>query len=103
MELKRGDLIGSGLLAARNPAWTPAGIKRFLGDADKLIANPAFRSAGKMRLYLITRVEAAEATTEWEAWVATNRRRSAGHGKRTAAQKPRSFIAYSRTGTYRIG
>ena len=102
MEFKRGDLIGSGNLAERNRAWTPAAIKRFLGTPDKLITNPAFRSAGKMRLYLISRVETVEATPEWDAWVATNARRSAAH-TRGGPAAVRGNTVHSRTGTYRIG
>lgn len=101
MEFKRGDLIGSGNLAQRHQAWTPAAIKRFLGAPDKLITNPAFRSAGKMRLYLISRVETAEATPEWETWVATNARRSAAHTRGGPAIE-RASTMRSRTGTYRI-
>ncbi|SDP48985.1 hypothetical protein SAMN04487914_11340 [Arthrobacter sp. ok909] len=102
MEFKRGDLIGSGLLAERNPAWTATAVKKFLGDADKLITHPAFGTAGKMWLYLISRVETVEATPEWDNWVAANRRRSAASGKCTADPKLRSFTGYGRTGKYRI-
>lgn len=102
MEFKRGDLIGSGNLAERNRAWTAAGIKRFLGTPDKLITNPAFRSAGKMRLYLISRVEVVEATPEWDAWVARNARRTDASGKRTVEAQPRTFVAHGRTGPYRV-
>ncbi|HEX9229629.1 MAG TPA: hypothetical protein VF885_23780 [Arthrobacter sp.] len=102
MDFKRGDLIGSGNLAQRHRAWTPAAITKFLGAPDKLITNPAFRSAGKMRLYLISRVETAEATQEWEAWVATNARRSAAHTRGGPAAGQTTTVR-SRTGTYRIG
>jgi hypothetical protein len=102
MEFRRGDLLGSGALAERHQAWTPTAITKFLGAADKLITNPAFRTAGKMRLYLISRVEAVEATPEWAAWVEHNARRSAGH-RRGGPTAPRAAIGHSRTGTYRIG
>lgn len=49
------------------------------GHPDKLITNPDLRSAGKMRLYPISRVETVEATPEWEAWTVTNARRSDAH------------------------
>jgi hypothetical protein len=44
--------------------WTDSLLRTFLGEPDKLAANPHYSSAGApMRLYLLERVEAAERTS----------------------------------------
>ncbi len=48
--------------------WTDAGIKRFLRQADCTKENPHYRCAPPMKLFRVSRVEAAEATPEYLAW-----------------------------------
>jgi len=46
--------------------WTDRLILKFLGEPDKLAPNPYYRNAGApMRLYSISRIEAAEATEDF--------------------------------------
>ena len=80
------DYAGTRVLAERG--WTEAAIKRFLGEPDRRVPNPVYRSAAPARLYAIARVEAAEDTTEWRAWRLAADGRSA-RGK-TAAETRRA-------------
>ncbi|MHB8148029.1 MAG: hypothetical protein ACYDGM_12320 [Vulcanimicrobiaceae bacterium] len=50
--------------------WTQALISRFLGEADATAKNPHYSSAAPARLYLVGRVEDAEALPEWLAALA---------------------------------
>ena len=47
--------------------WTAASIKKFLGEPDRFVPNPYYRSASAMRLYYFERVLEAERTTEVKA------------------------------------
>ena len=60
------EYAGSRVLARRG--WTEAAIRRFLGEPDRRVPNPVYRSAAPARLYSMTRVTAAEDTPEWQAW-----------------------------------
>lgn len=40
--------------------WTDTAIERFLGDHDKEVPNPYYKSAAPMKLYKLSRVEEAE-------------------------------------------
>lgn len=46
--------------------WTESLIARFLGEADATRKNPRYKSAAPMQLYLLSRVEATEETTEFK-------------------------------------
>lgn len=63
---RKDDLVGTRALKERG--WTEAAIRRFLGEADKLVPNPAYRSAAPARLYRLDRVTAAEETDAWRTW-----------------------------------
>jgi hypothetical protein len=47
-------------------SWTPALIKQFLGEPDATAVNPHYRSGPRMQLYLLERVEKAEASPEFQ-------------------------------------
>lgn len=97
---RTGDLIGTGTLKKRHPAWTPAAVTRFLGEPDKLITNPVVRSQGKMRMYLESRVAEVEAKTEWASWVSAHAQRVSRVG---AVRGPRpDLIGRGRTGDYPV-
>lgn len=99
------DLLGPGTLAERSPAWTPAAIKRFLGDADKEIRNPVFRNGPKMKMYSATRVEAVEATDEWADWEARSLRRieaAALRNAETAPDEAKVELGHGRNGFYPV-
>jgi hypothetical protein len=96
-----GDLVGPGSLADRDPAWTPSAIKKFLGDPDKLVTNPVYRTAPKMRMFRISRVEQVEATDEWATWQEANRRRRAST-TRTADKEPVALVGHGRGGFYPV-
>lgn len=61
--------------------WTEGMIKKLLGDPDKLKDNPHGRRAAPMKLFLVSRVEAAEKTQQFaDALEAANKRRKAISG-----------------------
>lgn len=71
------------------PGWTPGAIKRFLGEPDATAPNPHYRRASPMRLYLLARVEAVEATPEfrdWSAKCAQRRERAKATAQRRAEE-----------------
>lgn len=47
--------------------WTDGMIRRYLGGPDKTATNPHYRCAPEMKLYLVSRVEAAESRAEVRA------------------------------------
>jgi hypothetical protein len=95
------DLVGPGSLADRDPAWTPSAIKKFLGDPDKLVTNPVYRTAPKMRMFLISRVEQVESTEEWETWKeASSRRRRSNTGREV--KEPVALVGHGRGGFYPV-
>jgi hypothetical protein len=65
------------LMDLRARGWGPTMVERLLGQPDRLVPNPRYRSAAPMRLYAVERVEAAEATPEFQAARAAAARRSA--------------------------
>lgn len=94
-------LLGPGSLADRDPAWTASAIRKFLGDPDKLVTNPVYRTAPKMRMFLTSRVEQVESTEEWEAWQEANsRRRAAMTRKEDRGQVV--LVGHGRTGSYPV-
>jgi hypothetical protein len=49
--------------------WTPAAIKKWLGDPDATRRNPYSRKAPPMQLYAEERVQAAEQSDAWQSWL----------------------------------
>ncbi|MET4144221.1 hypothetical protein [Arthrobacter sp. UYCo732] len=99
------EMLGPGTLADRSPAWTPAAIKRFLGEPDKLIRNPVYRNGPKMRMFSTDRVDEVEATDEWKAWEEGHHRRSAAHGPRKPEEEklpPKVEVGHGRNGFYPV-
>lgn len=66
--------------------WTDGMIKKLLGEPDKLGRNPYYSTAAPMRLYLLERVDAIEATLDVEAMKKARERRSEA-GARAAATR----------------
>lgn len=60
---ENNDLSLTGLRAR---GWTPATIRRFLGEPDATRPNPVFRNRAPMQLFEASRVEAAEQHSEWQ-------------------------------------
>lgn len=60
------DCVTTGVLTERG--WTPAAIRRFLGDPDRTAPNPVYRSAAPMRLFSLGRAAAVEGTEQWQQW-----------------------------------
>lgn len=99
------ELMGPGSLSDRNPAWTPAALKKFLGEPDKLIRNPVYRNAPQMRMFLTSRVEEIEATDEWKVWEDGYARRSAANGRKKAdadSVAPKVELGQGRNGSYPV-
>jgi len=69
----------------RERGWTATLVRDFLGHPDELRLNRYGKSNAPMRLYLLARVEAAEARPEFAEAFATARRRSETAKARTAA------------------
>ena len=59
----------------RDTGWTDAAIKKFLGEEDATAPNPRYKCAAPMRLYNLDRIEKAEQTPEFAAWVDKSRKR----------------------------
>jgi hypothetical protein len=72
--------------------WTVAAIRRFLGEPDRTVPNPAFRTAGPMRLFRLERVVAAEQTEPWQRWRERFVQRSA-RSRAVAATKRAELLA----------
>jgi hypothetical protein len=53
--------------------WTDTGITKFLGPCDKTAANPHYRKAAPMHLFLVDRVMAAEQTDEYREFTIIGR------------------------------
>lgn len=66
---KRPEMISLSGLKGRG--WTPALIERFLGEPDKLVPNPHYRSGPSMRLYLLKRVESSESGKRFQKALAS--------------------------------
>ena len=58
--------------------WTEAGIRRFLISPDKTVPNPHYSSGADMKLYLLSRVESIEQSTEYKSFCETNKKRREG-------------------------
>lgn len=99
------ELMGPGALSDRNPAWTPAALKKFLGEPYKLVRNPVYRNAPQMRMFLTSRVEEIETTDEWKGWVAGYARRSAANVQKKADEDkapPKVELGHGRNGFYPV-
>lgn len=53
--------------------FTEGKIKKFLGDADLLVTNPAYRTGPPMRLFLEKRVEEVEKSQEFQDWLSKSK------------------------------
>ncbi len=53
-------------------AWTEGNIKNFLGEPDRLVKNPHYRSAAKMKLYSLDRVLSVESSAQFQNWQRNN-------------------------------
>jgi hypothetical protein len=77
----------------RERGWTDAIIARHLGEPDELAPNPHHRSGPPRKLYLITRVEAAEASPGFAAdREGTSRRRESA--RKATATKHAAMLAH---------
>jgi hypothetical protein len=54
-----------GAYGLKERGWTEAMIRDLLGEPDRYVDNPHYKSAGQMRLWRLQRVEAAEAAPEF--------------------------------------
>lgn len=69
--------------------WTEKAIATFLGPCDREAKNPVFRSAAPAKLYRTSRVEAAEQSAAYQAFVAGNAGRRGGARKAVATKRDR--------------
>ena len=85
---ERPDMVN--LSGLKERGWTPALIERFLGEPDKLVPNPHYRSGPSMRLYFLKRVKASESGKRFQkafASKATMRQASKTRGIAVSRQK----------------
>lgn len=102
-QMGKREMLGPGTLADRSPAWTPAAIRKFLGEPDKTVRNPVYRNAPPMRMFSTERVETVEASGEWKAWEEASRRRSAASGRRKEQKpEPEVQLGQGRNGFYPV-
>jgi hypothetical protein len=81
-----GLLIANDLKKDRG--WTDTQIKTFLPEPDQTARNPFSRKAAPMKLYALERVEAIEATPEYQkAREASRTRQLAARGRALAKKK----------------
>lgn len=81
-----GMLIANDLKKERG--WTETQIKTFLPEPDQTARNPFSRKAAPMKLYALDRVEAIEATPEYQkAREASRTRQLAARGRALAKKK----------------
>ena len=57
--------------------WTEGNIKSFLGEPDRLADNPHYKSAPKMKLFKLARVEKVEESSSFKEWQSKNATRRA--------------------------
>lgn len=69
--------------------WTDRGIRLFLGEPDKKVPNPHYKSASPMRLYLKARVEEAEETEKFIEFLESGKKRKTGSRKAVETKKQR--------------
>jgi hypothetical protein len=72
--------------------WTRAAIDRFLGEPDRLAANPHYRSGPLMRLYRVERVLAIQNSPEFKVWMAEKHARK----QKANTAQARRFEGFSR-------
>ncbi|WIM92694.1 hypothetical protein ACTOB_004647 [Actinoplanes oblitus] len=80
--------LSSTALAERG--WTPAAIRLFLGEPDRITPHPVLRNAPPVHLFRRARVLAAEGTQQWQRWHDRSVQRSAQ--LRAAADTQRAAI-----------
>lgn len=84
------------VFAIKQRGWSDSMVKKFLGEADKLIPNPHYKCAAPMRLYNEQRVIAVESSTEFASYKAkySSRKVSAEKALKTKRDKA---IAYAQS------
>ncbi|MDM7988933.1 hypothetical protein [Arthrobacter sp. zg-Y877] len=80
-----GMLIANDLKKERG--WTDGQIKTFLPEPDKTARNPFSRKAAPMKLYALERVEAIEATPEYQKAREASRNRQLAARERALVKK----------------
>ena len=74
--------------------WTDGAIKKWLGEPDKTVKNPNYRSGPPSSLYLLSRVVAVEESREFKDWLAkySTRREALSVSAKTVAQSRRASL-----------
>ena len=86
-----GMLIANDLKKDRG--WTETQIKTFLPEPDQTARNPFSRKAAPMKLYALERVEAIEATPEYQKAREASRTRQIAARTRALAKKKEAVAA----------
>lgn len=80
------------MTAVKARRWTDRAVAQFLGPHDKEAPNWRFKSGPPTKLYLLSRVEEAEQSDAYRAFVAANAARVAG-ARRTVANRDAEVVA----------
>jgi len=74
--------------------WTDGAIKEWLGEPDKTVKNPNYKSGPPSSLYLLSRVVAVEESQEFKDWLAkhSTRREALSMSAKTVAQSRRASL-----------
>ena len=67
--------------------WTKTLIQKFLGEPDKYVSNPHYRSSPQAKLYKTERVKEVEGTEEFQKAFAASRKMSESRKKSAEKQK----------------
>jgi len=73
--------------AVKKRGWTDGEIAKLLGEPDATKTNPHYKCAAPMRLYALTRVEAAEKTDAYTSKAEARNRRRVAKEKRDAVKE----------------
>lgn len=87
----KGDVAFWSVPELRERGWTVTMIRRLLGETDRLLPNPNYRSAARMRLYRQERVLATEREAAFTEWAAKAAIRSA-RGKEVAERRAQELL-----------
>lgn len=79
----------------KDRGWTELLIRRFLKAPDLIVDNPHYKSASPMRLYLIEKIEAIEATPEFKIMMesANGRKKKANQAVDTKRNKILAYVS----------
>jgi len=77
----------------RPHGWTESSITAFLGQPDRLATNPHYKCGSAMRLYLTSRVLAAQGSDAFKSWLQKGKQRRKG-AEQAVTTKRKKLMKY---------